>query len=762
MSSKPSELWGELKNSHATKRALLIYMAVTAVIFMVILTLTVNQTISSNNRQWQLEAQASIEQIQSLNEVSVRSISDYMQQQMDTYDLLSLLYSADYSMYMKIHVRDVYEQLANVSTLVKNVQIINFQTQTIIDHNGRFSFEHYGDQSILALLEGLTPSHHTRIYYHPRVMNTTSSLLATTEKRVISLIYYLNRAGALVVNLDYDLYKAIALTAERHGPTKYFLINDEGNVFCATDDDLFASRLSENTIYQQIIDRGDNQGSFRHREDGIVKTISYVRNTSMGAYYVSVTDMSAIYFGSPLFWQLIGLSVLFLLLSAFISVGLALLISKPIRTLHRSVKEQLSDDMAPDDTLDEVTFLHSVYQSILDANRQLTENSQVYQLERENQMLLNIMNPVSPSLHASAAAVAELETKFPHPLYRVVTLMPDRRHIQLETDAQAIRHSIATTAGEVLRSLGVVRTVLPPSFKVVFLLNMDSPGEERLRATARQALTACQLALDNMPLYMGIGELQTSLDDVSDSYSGAEEAVFQAYLHQRTEPIFTDDLTFPDLSEQTYAFNLDEQITRAIRHMEKSVAEEGIRLFFDRASHFYHNQFIRSTLHLDVVLQRLEIDLQLEPPSNVSRIDPSTVMHWNAEDACQHFIHRAQLDIAQLLDMKKPASSNNELISRINQMIDENILNPDFSIVQLADTFSFSVNYLRSLYKAGCGESLSARITSRRVEAACHLLDSTDESIESITQKLGFSTRNYFFTFFKKHMGMTPAQYRNR
>ena len=196
--------------------------------------------------------------------------------------------------------------------------------------------------------------------------------------------------------------------------------------------------------------------------------------------------------------------------------------------------------------------------------------------------------------------------------------------------------------------------------------------------------------------------------------------------------------------------------------MEREKAEEASLLFFDRISCYYHNQFVRSTLHLDVALQRLEISLQLERPSSVSRIDTATVMHWNAQDACQYFIHRAQLDIAQLQDMKKASSSGNDLLERIDRMIDDNIFNPDFSVVQLADAFSFSVNYLRSLYKAGAGESLSAHIARKRVEAACSLLDNTDESIETITQKLGFSTRNYFFTFFKKHMGMTPDQYRNR
>ena len=33
-------------------------------------------------------------------------------------------------------------------------------------------------------------------------------------------------------------------------------------------------------------------------------------------------------------------------------------------------------------------------------------------------------------------------------------------------------------------------------------------------------------------------------------------------------------------------------------------------------------------------------------------------------------------------------------------------------------------------------------------------------TIQQVSDTLGFTTRNYFFTFFKKHTGMTPKQYR--
>lgn len=765
MAAGRNYLLQELKSSRALRRTLCIFMAVTLVVFVTVLVISTNQMVRSSNEQRQRQAEASLQQINVLNDTTVRSITEFMLTRlMESYEVRALVYGKEFTPYLSIHCRSIYDQLADVSDLIYNVQLVNYSTQTVLDHTARYPFDSYGDQTVLELLSTLTPSNRTLIYYYPRVMNTSASQTHPNNRQVISMIFYMNKAGALVVNLDYASYKKLMLASTVDSPTTYYLLNSDGTLFCGTDDSLFDQSPFEVTAYEQIAAAEKESGSFLM--DGGRTCVTYRQDFNQGTCYIARTEIDGIYLGSPLFWQVVGMAVLYLALSVMISIGLALLTSKPIRTLHRSVREQLTDDMLTEEIDgDEISFLGNVYQSIMDSNRTLTEKSRMYQIEREGQMLLNLMNPVSPSLRTSAAAVAELETKLSKPCYRVIALMPDRRRIQMETDAQAIRHGIAATAGEILRSLGVVRAVFPPSFQVLFLLNTDAfadeAAEERMRSALQQILPACTQVLNGMMLYMGVGTEVGSLDELAESYNGAVEAVQHAYVRQLTEAAFAEELVFPDLNAQSYAFDLDEQLTRAIRHMERGEAETAVQRFFERTSGFNHNQFVRSTLHLDVALQRLEMSLQIAPAGNNGRIDIATVSHWNAEDACQYFLHRVQMDIAQLQDMKRSSTSDNDLIKKIDAMIDANIFTPDFSIAQLADAFSFSVNYLRSLYKAGAGESLSARITRKRVEAACHLLDSTNESIESITMKLGFSTRNYFFTFFKKHTGMTPAQYRS-
>ena len=81
-------------------------------------------------------------------------------------------------------------------------------------------------------------------------------------------------------------------------------------------------------------------------------------------------------------------------------------------------------------------------------------------------------------------------------------------------------------------------------------------------------------------------------------------------------------------------------------------------------------------------------------------------------------------------------------------------------MVFLADHVHLSVNYLRNVFKDNTGDSLSAYITQKKLALICDLLQNTDMPLSEISDKLGFSTKNYFFTFVKKHTGMTPGDYR--
>jgi ligand-binding sensor protein/AraC-like DNA-binding protein len=82
------------------------------------------------------------------------------------------------------------------------------------------------------------------------------------------------------------------------------------------------------------------------------------------------------------------------------------------------------------------------------------------------------------------------------------------------------------------------------------------------------------------------------------------------------------------------------------------------------------------------------------------------------------------------------------------------------SMAELAELCHVSPSYFSRLFTKDVGESYSHFISRLRVEWAKGLLESTDCSVQEISDKLGFSDSGYFIKTFKKHVGVTPAFYR--
>ena len=86
---------------------------------------------------------------------------------------------------------------------------------------------------------------------------------------------------------------------------------------------------------------------------------------------------------------------------------------------------------------------------------------------------------------------------------------------------------------------------------------------------------------------------------------------------------------------------------------------------------------------------------------------------------------------------------------------------PNLTLKTLGDTFGVSSNYLGRLFKKDMGLSVAEYINEVRLKHVLKELRETGDSAREIAERNGFvSTSNYFYTYFKKKMGVTPQAYR--
>lgn len=107
-----------------------------------------------------------------------------------------------------------------------------------------------------------------------------------------------------------------------------------------------------------------------------------------------------------------------------------------------------------------------------------------------------------------------------------------------------------------------------------------------------------------------------------------------------------------------------------------------------------------------------------------------------------------------------PISSTEEVfLKRLKRVLDQNLINPDFTSEAFAKSMGMSRTQLHRKLKAITGLSTSEFIRSQRLKLSVDLLRKSDCTISEIAYQVGFNTPSYFIKCFKEVYLCTPNEY---
>ncbi len=114
--------------------------------------------------------------------------------------------------------------------------------------------------------------------------------------------------------------------------------------------------------------------------------------------------------------------------------------------------------------------------------------------------------------------------------------------------------------------------------------------------------------------------------------------------------------------------------------------------------------------------------------------------------------------VASPVDVELP-SKEDEFLNKLQQIINENIPNPDFDTEELSKEMLMSRTQLYRKLKAVTGFTPAVFVRMQRVKKAAEMLASSDVSISDVCFATGFNTISYFSKCFKDIMGVSPREY---
>ncbi|MGN0643604.1 helix-turn-helix domain-containing protein [Gemmiger sp.] len=188
--------------------------------------------------------------------------------------------------------------------------------------------------------------------------------------------------------------------------------------------------------------------------------------------------------------------------------------------------------------------------------------------------------------------------------------------------------------------------------------------------------------------------------------------------------------------EQFMRFDLGERFTATLRNRKNAliVLNTQLRKAIERADvHPYY---------LDTISTKYSLKIE-------AAADDRTLLPLRKE------MIREYCDYVQRYSVRQYSPLVQKVINNINL----HLASP-LSLKKLADEYFISSCYLSRVFRQETGCTLTDYINNQRIQRAIYYLSTTDSSIATIAESVGFLDVNYFSKIFKKVTGSTPTRYR--
>jgi len=337
------------------------------------------------------------------------------------------------------------------------------------------------------------------------------------------------------------------------------------------------------------------------------------------------------------------------------------------------------------------------------------------------------------------------------------------------SDQYLLKYIVETSFSELAEQRGLViwhAWVHPNQLAVVIhLLNTHEPYANSLRKLCEDYHTWINENLE-LTLSIGIGQHVDSISSIADSYRHASSNVsFKTVFG--TSSIIDHQLTsgragfekfnwYQPLLELAHLYRLDdEQWVGKLDHIfsglgQMLLSQVDIANFMNNLVH-----------HLQKEIQTLSPDIQALWRNEY--LDRFYQIANAAEtlDECHKQVLTTMIKLAKEMENERISRTNHSIAVKIKGYIDRHYSDPNLSLNQVSDLFSVNPKSISNLFKEELGDKFIDYLLKVRFDHAKRMLVETDEPIQSIAEKVGYTHVISFHRAFKKLFDLPPGEYRN-
>lgn len=257
--------------------------------------------------------------------------------------------------------------------------------------------------------------------------------------------------------------------------------------------------------------------------------------------------------------------------------------------------------------------------------------------------------------------------------------------------------------------------------------------------------------------YISSGEVRTELKKLTGTANSTIESLRSSYLYPETG-YYPYDYSIkkalaekePDVLKTLSAFS------EAVRYKDAKRASDYLctlteQLKKGRSSVRYAQKIM------------LEVSSIIEKAGHSNELSKELIL---AFQGCNDIVSlkKTLIDIiTEEFSGKIDAPGNSVMIANeAKNYIDQNLTNTQLSLQMISDMLNVTTQYMSQIFHNTIGMTFTEYITNEKMKLALELLEETSINIINISEKIGYSSPQYFIRRFKMHFGITPSAYREK
>lgn len=271
--------------------------------------------------------------------------------------------------------------------------------------------------------------------------------------------------------------------------------------------------------------------------------------------------------------------------------------------------------------------------------------------------------------------------------------------------------------------------------------------------------TCCKLSIS-------IGQVRERLQGVAHSFRDADKVRNYKYIYGKNKILSITDIKPSGIVKKDFTKIQKNSIENFIKYSSSSQAA----LFVEQYLSNINEVEIKSPIYIHYLLLDMVLDASKVVNEFGGRLEELVPEILDLEsiaeeiDSIEKFKELLESIVTKAIHYRESKVENKygSIIAKAKEFIDSKFSDPKISLNYVAAYVNVSPSHFSTIFSQETGENFIEYLTKVRIKQAMTLLRMTSNKSAEIAYKVGYNDSHYFSFIFKKTVGMTPKEYRNK